>query len=228
MLEMLKNVPLFSELDEEELSAVHRLITFHDVAKKNMVLQEGEAGNSLFIIISGAVKISFYAPDGREVVLSLLEAGAFFGEMALLDGAPRSANASTMEPSRLAQIRRDDFQRLLLQKPKVTLKLLTEIVARFRRTSQVLERISTMDVPQRLYFYLHDFGERFGAQKASGMATVHLPTHQMIADQLSTSRETISRAMSALKKEGILSKTGTPGESKMDMQSLSTLLDSIH
>jgi len=228
MIEILKKIPLFSELDDEEFGLVQKLITFHDVTKKSVVLQEGEEGNSLFVIISGSVKISYYAPDGREVVLSLLAPGDFFGEMALLDNSPRSATASTTAQTRLAQIRRDDFERLLLQKPQVTLKLLKEIVTRFRRTSQVLERISTMDVPQRLYFYLKDFADRHGSPTKSGMVKVLLPTHQMIADQLSTSRETISRAMSSLKKEGILEKTGTPGESQIDMVSLATLLEAIY
>jgi len=227
MNDFLKKIALFSELDDNELASVQKLITYHDVGKKTVVLQEGEDGNSLFIIISGSVKISYYAPDGREVVLSLLEAGAYFGEMSLLDKEPRSATVSTLDDTRLAQIRRADFERLLLQQPTVTLKLLSESVSRLRRTSKVLERISTMDVPHRLYYYLKDFGDRFGKDNANGMVSVHLPTHQMIADQLSTSRETISRAVSALKKEGIIIKSDVPTESKIDMESLETLLQAI-
>lgn len=227
MDQLLKKVPLFSELDDDEIASVSKLITYNDVAKKTIVLQEGEDGNSLFIIISGSVKISYYAPDGREVVLSLLEAGAYFGEMSLLDKQPRSATVITLDHTRLAQIRRADFERLLLQQPKVILKLLSESVSRLRRTSKVLERISTMDVPHRLYYYLKDFGDRFGKDETNGVVTVQLPTHQMIADQLSTSRETISRAVSALKKEGIIIKSDNPGESKVDMDSLETLLQAI-
>jgi len=158
MRDLLRFIPLFSELDEDEIKSIDDLITLHDVAKKTVVLQEGEDGNSLFIIISGSVKISYYAPDGREVVLSLLGEGAYFGEMALLDKKPRSATVSTLDDTRLAQIRRVDFERLMLKQPKVALKLLTETVQRLRRTSQILERISTMDVPHRLYYYLKDFG----------------------------------------------------------------------
>ena len=227
MSDFLKNVSLFSELDEQELASVEKLVTYHDVAKKTVVLQEGEDGNSLFIIISGSVKISYYAPDGREVVLSLLEKGAYFGEMSLLDKEQRSATVSTLDCSLFAQIRRVDFERLLIQQPKVCLKLLSETVGRLRRTSQILERISTMDVPHRLFYYLKDFGDRFGTNPKNGMVTVQLPIHQMIADQLSTSRETISRAISTLKKEGIIVKSDTPGESKLDMQSLETLLEAI-
>jgi CRP/FNR family transcriptional regulator/CRP/FNR family cyclic AMP-dependent transcriptional regulator len=228
MQDILKRVPLFSELDAEELESVHKLITFHDVAKKSVVLQEGEDGSSLFIIIEGSVKISYYAPDGREIVLSVLNEGAYFGEMSLLDKQPRSATVSTLTDAKLAQIRRVDFERLLLKQPKVSLKLLAETVNRLRRTSQLLERVSTLDVPHRLYYYLKDFGDRFGKADADGTVIVKLPTHQMIADQLSTSRETISRAASALKKEGIIVKTDNPGESKMDMEALETLLQAIY
>ncbi len=228
MQDILKHIPLFSELSDDELASVYKLITFHDVAKKTVVLQEGEDGGSLFIIIEGSVKISYYAPDGREIVLSLLESGAYFGEMSLLDKQPRSATVSTLTDSKLAQIRRVDFERLLLQQPKVTLKLLAETVNRLRRTSQLLERVSTMDVPHRLYYYLKDFGDRFGQKCADGTVIVKLPTHQMIADQLSTSRETISRAASALKKEGIIRKTENPGESKMDMEALETMLQAMY
>jgi CRP/FNR family transcriptional regulator/CRP/FNR family cyclic AMP-dependent transcriptional regulator len=228
MQDILKHVPLFSELDTDELESVHKLITFHDVVKKSVVLQEGEDGSSLFIIIEGSVKISYYAPDGREIVLSVLKEGAYFGEMSLMDKQPRSATVSTLTDSKLAQIRRVDFERLLLKKPKVSLKLLAETVSRLRRTSQLLERVSTMDVPHRLYYYLKDFGDRFGEADADGAVVVKLPTHQMIADQLSTSRETISRAASALKKEGIIVKTDNPGESKIDMKALETLLQAIY
>ncbi|PCI01528.1 MAG: Crp/Fnr family transcriptional regulator [Zetaproteobacteria bacterium] len=228
MQEILKHIPLFSELDAGELASIYKLITINDVAKKTVVLHEGEEGGSLFIIIEGSVKISYYAPDGREIVLSLLEEGAYFGEMSLLDKQPRSATVSTLTNSKLAQIRSVNFERLLLKQPKVALKLLAETVNRLRRTSQLLERVSTMDVPHRLYFYLKDFGDRFGKVDSDGVIIVKLPTHQMIADQLSTSRETISRAASALKKEGIIGKTDNPGESKIDMDALETLLQAIY
>ncbi|MDQ7005100.1 MAG: Crp/Fnr family transcriptional regulator [Ghiorsea sp.] len=228
MQEILKHIPLFSELNSEELTSVYKLISINDVAKKTVVLHEGEEGGSLFIILDGSVKISYYAPDGREIVLSLLEKGAYFGEMSLLDKEPRSATVSTLTNSKLAQIRSVDFERLLLQQPKVSLKLLAETVNRLRRTSQLLERVSTMDVPHRLYYYLKDFGTRFGSTDATGACIVKLPTHQLIADQLSTSRETISRAASALKKEGILEKTDTPGKSKINMLALETLLQAIY
>ena len=224
---LLKSISLFSELDESELNEVQKLITYHDVPKKSIVLQAGEAGNSLFMLMSGTVKASYYAPDGREVVLSVMTEGAYFGEISLLDKEPRSATVSTLENSRLAQIKRADFERMLLQHPKVALKLLSETASRLRRTNSVLERISTMDVPHRLFYYLKEFADRMGSLDKDGKATVKLPTHQMIADQVSTSRETISRAISTLKKDGIIIKTDKPGVSKLDIESLKTLIQAI-
>ncbi len=225
MLDIFKKVPLFAEFNDDEINAIIALATTHNIHKNNVIVQEGDDGNSMFILLQGSVKISFYAPDGREVILSLLETGAFFGEMSLLDKQPRSATVTTLEPSKIAQIRRSDFERLLLKNPTLSIKLLAEVVSRLRRTSIILERISTMDVPHRLYSYLQDYCGRFGKETAQGMR-IKLPTHQLIADQLSTSRETISRAVSALKKEGIIT-AATGREVYVDIDAIEDLLFAI-
>ncbi|MDX8395108.1 MAG: Crp/Fnr family transcriptional regulator [Mariprofundaceae bacterium] len=228
MKELFKKVPLFSELDDGELDSVIELVTTHHVNKKSIVVQEGDDGNSFFIILKGSVKISYYAPEGREVVLSLLEEGAFFGEISLLDKQPRSATVSTLEDSQLAQIRRNDFENMLLTQPRIAVKLLSEVVHRLRRTSQILERVSTMDVPHRLYDFLYDYCKRFGETGKQGSCNIKLPTHQLIADQLSTSRETISRAVSALKKECIITSSDEQGKVSVDTDALETLIHAIY
>jgi len=227
MIDILRKIPLFTELTEDELQAVGGLITRQDIQKKNIVVQEGEPGEALYIILEGSVKISSYSADGREVVLSLLGKGAFFGEMSLLDKQPRSATVTTMEYAKFAQVRRADLEPLLLKQPGIALKLLAEVVSRLRRTSQVLERISSMDVPHRLYAYLTDHCQRFGQRKDDQWYTTVLPTHQLLADQLSTSRETVSRAISALKKEGILVQGEGRGQMRVDVQALETLLEAF-
>ncbi len=225
MLDIFKKVPLFSEFDEGEIHAIITLATTHNIHKNNVIVQEGDDGNSMFILLQGSVKISFYAPDGREVILSLLETGDFFGEMSLLDKQPRSATVTTLEASKVAQIRRSDFERLLLKNPALSLKLLAEVVSRLRRTSILLERVSTMDVPHRLYSYLQDYCGRFGKETPQGIK-IKLPTHQLIADQLSTSRETISRAVSALKQENIIT-AATGREVYVDIDAIEDLLFAI-
>ncbi len=225
MRELLRGIPLFAELDDGELDAIASLVKVRAYPRNMLVVQEGDSGHSMFIIIGGSVKVSSYAPDGREVVLSILEQGDFFGEMALLDEAPRSATVTTMEDSELGQIRRPDFERLMLDMPRITRKLLAEMVGRLRRTSAVLERVSTMDVPQRLYNYLRDYCERRGIRALDGCYEVRLPTHQLVADQLSTSRETVSRAISALKKEGVIQPLQGRGRVRVNMAALESLLE---
>lgn len=228
MRNLIRKVPMFSELNDQEIDAIVALVSTRNVPRKSIVVQEGDVGDSLFIILKGSVKISSYTAEGKEVVLSLLGEGGVFGEMSLLDRQPRSATVSTMEDSSLAQIRRPDFERLLLERPAIALKLLSELVSRLRRTTQVLERISTMDVPHRLYNYILDFCLRYGQSNNEGTtAQVRLPTHQLMADQLSTSRETISRAISTLKKEGIIISIQGRSLVKIDMQALETLAEAM-
>ncbi len=225
MIDMLKKVPLFSELNEQELVSVAALASSIDILKKNIVVQEFDPGDSMYVILDGEVKVSTYSVDGREVVLALLGKGSFFGEMSLLDEQPRSANVTTMQDSKFANIRRRDLVQLLMEQPGIALKLLTEIAARLRKTSRMLERISSMDVPHRLYAYLVDHCQRFSQPNHDGRYSTVLPTHQLLADQLSTSRETISRAVSQLKKDGILVQCEGRGKMLVDVEKLEEILD---
>jgi len=225
MVDLLKKVPLFSELNESELESIAALASSIEIPKKNIVVQEFEPGDSMYVILEGEVKVSTYSIDGREVVLALLGKGSFFGEMSLLDEEPRSANVTTMVDSKFANIRRCELVSLLLEQPAISLKLLTEIASRLRKTSRVLERISSMDVPHRLYAYLVDHCQRFSQQDHDGWCTTVLPTHQLLADQLSTSRETISRAISQLKKDGILVQREGRGQMRIDVETLEDMLD---
>jgi len=225
MIDMLRKVPLFSELNEQELGAIAALTSSIEIRNKSIVVQEFDPGDSMYIILDGEVKVSTYSVDGREVVLALLGKGSFFGEMSLLDEQPRSANVSTMQDSKFANIRRPNLVQLLMEQPGIALKLLTELAARLRKTSRMLERISSMDVPHRLYAYLVDHCRRFSQPNHDNYYSTVLPTHQLLADQLSTSRETISRAISQLKKDGILVQCEGRGKMRVDVAKLEDMLD---
>jgi len=227
MIHALKKVPLFSDLNEAELASVSALASCIEMQKNNIVVQELDPGNSLYIILSGEVKVSTYSADGREVVLALLGKGSFFGEMSVLDEEPRSANVTTMRDCTLANIRRKDLVTLLLKQPGIALKLLTETASRLRKTSNMLKRISSMDVPHRLYAHLLDHCQRFSQQHHNGWHITALPTHQLLADQLSTSRETISRIISRLKKEGIIKQGEERGKIHIHIDALEDLLDKL-
>ncbi|MDQ6961841.1 MAG: Crp/Fnr family transcriptional regulator [Mariprofundaceae bacterium] len=223
LINILQQASLFSELNLHELQSIAAILKIKREPKQTLIVEEGEKGDRLFIILKGSVKVSYYTKDGREVILSILEQGEMFGELSLLDEQPRSATVSTLESTELAMIRRADFQKLMLENSHIMLKIMNEIVSRLRRTSQVLERISTMDVPHRLYVYLLDRCKDAGIQNKTGLCVIKIPTHQIIADQLSTSRETISRAISSLKNKKVLIAEKKRGEIAVDIISLETL-----
>jgi len=227
MKKYLKRIPLFSDLSDEDLESIVQLTVVSRIPKKCIVVQEGEIGDSMYVILLGSVKIVYYTPDGREVVLSILENGDFFGEMSLLDQEPRSATVMTMEDSEFAYIRHSDFKHLMAGNPKLTMALLGEVVKRLRRTSHILERVSTMDVSHRLYDYLCYFCQSHGILSEQGQYMVKLPTHRLIADQLSTSRETISRAISSLKKKGIISPIHGRRAVNVDTNAMESLLEAL-
>jgi len=227
MKKYLKCIPLFSDLSDEDLESIAQLAVVSRIPKKYIVVQEGEIGDSMYVILLGSVKIVYYTPDGREVILSILESGDFFGEMSLLDQEPRSATVMTLENSEFAYIRHSDFEHLMAGNPKLTIALLNEVVKRLRRTSHILERVSTMDVPHRLYDYLCYFCQSHGSLSKQGQYIVSLPTHRLIADQLSTSRETISRAISALKKKGIISPIHGRRAVNVDTNAMESLLEGL-
>lgn len=227
MHNILRKIPLFSDLDKEELDAVVSIASSHHYPSRSVIVQEGDNSSSLFVILSGQVKISYYAEDGREVVLSLMSEGSFFGELSLIDRRPRSATVTTLSKSTLAQIRRQEFEQLVLKKPKISLKLLLELAERLRRTNLLLERISTMDVPHRLYHYINDMCACVGRDPGATHVQLKLPTHQLISDQLSTSRETISRAISQLKKDAVITPVAGCSDVRVDLDALEALLFSI-
>jgi len=233
MIAHLRKVPLFSGLSDENLLSIAKLGHIDVVPPNTMVLQEGDQGSSLFIILEGEVKICYYAPDGREVILSILEEGQFFGEMALLACLNRSATVITLKTSRLAQIRCQDFKELLRQHADIAVSMLSEVTDRLRRTSQLLERISTMNVPGRLYMLILDQCLRtqklLHSSNSEAFPVIELPIHQVLADQVATSRETVSRALSGLKKNAILEPVeGKNNFFKVDVRALETLTQTMN
>lgn len=227
LIPLLRNVNLFSEMDEGELDAIARIVTVSKVKPTQLIFQEGDPGGKFYLILRGKVKVVHYTPSGREQILSFLGKGDFFGEMALLDDHPRSATVVALEETELAQILHTDFMALLEREPGLTLKLLKELVRRLRLTSNLLVKIGTLDVPHRLCHYLYEYGKLHGRQEDDGSCTVRLPTHQTIADHLSTTRETISRAIGTLRKDGIIKPLDRKGCVRLDMDGLKNLLCSF-
>lgn len=136
--ETLRSVPLFASLDDGATEALLKLLTTHEVPAETVLFRHGETGDSMYLILDGRVRISVCDTEGKNISLADLARGDFFGEMALLDGNPRSADAITVDKSKLAVLERDHFLSFVRINPDVGLKMLSAIADRLRRTDNLL------------------------------------------------------------------------------------------
>src|SRR5437868_10459123 len=134
----LRSVPLFASLDSKATAELGEYLTIHDYPKSAMLFRNGDPGDAMYLIDVGKVRISVTDADGHAVTLAELGPGDFFGEMSMLDGPGRSANATATENARLAQLTLDDLISFMRSDPRVTLELLPALTGRLRRTDDLL------------------------------------------------------------------------------------------
>jgi CRP-like cAMP-binding protein len=147
---VLNQVPLFAQVGPEELAELAGRLRLRRYRRGETVFMQGDPGTNLCIVRTGHVKLSLSSPEGREMIIDLLGPDDVFGELALLDGEPRSADAVATEPSQLLLLDRDEFIRFLLERPQVAVDLLSILSRRLRRDAQLLQDATFLDVPGRL------------------------------------------------------------------------------
>jgi uncharacterized membrane protein len=137
-LEALRSVPLFASLDDDAARDLRSLLSERDVPQNTRLFRQGDMGDAMYLIESGRVRISIRDEDKQEVTLAELAQGDFFGEMSIIDGRNRSADAKVIEDSRLAVLSRDAFLTFVRKKPDVALEMLSALTDRLRRTDELL------------------------------------------------------------------------------------------
>ena len=197
--DFLATIPLFSGLPPEELERFAELTRERSYPKGSVILFQDDPGDSLFVLRDGRVKVVLIGEDGREVILGVLEPGAHFGELALIDDQPRSAHVIAMEDAQLLVLRREDFRRRVEANPTVAWALLTELSRRLRRADVKIGGLVLLDVPGRIARLLLDLADETGSEQ------IEKPlTHQTIAQMIGASRETVSRAMKEFQDAGLI------------------------
>lgn len=137
-LEALRSVPLFASLDDPSATELRDLLTTKNVLTGTQLFHKGDSGDAMYLVESGKVRISIRDADGKEVTLADLAQGDFFGEMALIDGRSRSADAWVTDDARFAILSRNDFITFVRSNPDVALKMLSALTDRLRRTDELL------------------------------------------------------------------------------------------
>ena len=145
-IDTLRHVPLFESLDDEAARHLCQLLQSIDCKAKTYLFRAGDEGDAIYLIEGGKVRISVQTTDGRDMTLTELGRGDFFGEMALLDGQRRSADAIVAEDARLAVLSREHFLSFVRSSPDVALELLTALANRLRHTDELLRRSATRNV----------------------------------------------------------------------------------
>jgi CRP/FNR family cyclic AMP-dependent transcriptional regulator len=199
LTESLQRVPLFAHLSEEEVGAIAEVTREKLYPRGSVIVFEDDPGDAMYVVATGQVKVVLTGDDGREVILSVLGEGDFFGEMALIDDLPRSAHVIAMEDSRLIVLYRDDFHRCLERAPRVALGLLRALSRRLRTADYKIGGLVLLDVPGRIARLLIEL-----ADQGDGSTISRSITHNTIAQMVGSSRETVSRTIRDLADRGFI------------------------
>jgi len=193
-LSVLRKHPIFADLDPEALDQLCRYAKHTTVKRGATIAAKGDPGNNLFAVITGTVKISSSSPDGRNAILNLIGPGEIFGEIAVLDGAPRSADATANTNCELYIIDRRDFLPFVKSQPALAMKFIELLCARLRWTSQQVEQVILQDLPGRLASALLGLTEERKFDSGSGTLAI---TQQEISEMVGMTRESINKQLRA-------------------------------
>jgi CRP/FNR family transcriptional regulator, cyclic AMP receptor protein len=202
--EVLAKVPLFSGLPDEERERLGALLRSRRYARGEVIFLEGDRGTALCLIAEGRIRIQLTGADGREVVINVYGPGEIFGEMALLDGEPRSADAIAQDASRVFWLQRDDFAAYLDRHPRAAMTMMASLSRRIRHTTRVVQDATFRDVPSRLARVLLDQAAKNGQAVEGGVRIESRSTQGELAGMVGASRETVNRALRGFEQRGLI------------------------
>lgn len=208
IIRLLKKVPLFSKMTDMEVGQVADQCIHRTCHKEQVILVEEETGQTLFILLRGIVKITRTSDEGREVIITILKSGDFFGELSVLDGKGRSATVVAMEESELLTLRRNEFLLLLERFPQIAVEMLKVLADRIRRNDIMIEKLTLQDAVGRVGSTLIHVAEQTGYMRGDSMIVPKLPVQQDLANMAGTARETISRVMAVFEAKKLIEREG--------------------
>ena len=195
---MLEQIPLFATLPPDALSHLERHTRRQRYARETFLMGVGERADAMYLILSGSVKVFLSDADGKEVRLALLSAGDYAGEMALIDGQPRSASVVTAEESELCVLSKDGFNQCLAEHPDIARHVMVALVQRLRGADRKISSLALLDVYGRIAQLLLELGQPEGNLKVIGERL----SQQEIANRVGASREMVSKIMKDLAQSG--------------------------
>ena len=202
-LDLIRRIPLFSTLTDEEFIPLQDIFVQRAYSKNQVIFLEEETGNYMYLVLSGKVKVSKAGSGGKETILAIHRAGDFFGEMSLLDGKTSPATVSAMEDSKIISVSGVDFHKYLMHNEKVLLQIINVLCSRLRQVWQT-QSLSSSTADAKIRMGLYQLAKRHGIQDAHGTIIDLKITHQELSEMVGTSRETVTRVLTRLREEGII------------------------
>jgi len=202
-VDLIRRVPLFSTLTDEEFSRLEHIFVLRSYRKTQIIFLEEETGSYMYLVLSGKVKVAKAGAGGRETILAIHRAGDFFGEMSLLDGKTAPATVSAMEDAKIISVSGSDFHKYLMHNEKVMLQIINVLCARLRQVWQT-QSMSSSTAEARIRNGILQLARRHGIRDARGTIIDLKITHEELAEMVGTSRETVTRVLARLRKEGII------------------------
>jgi CRP/FNR family transcriptional regulator, cyclic AMP receptor protein len=203
-LELLKRVNAFTRLTNEQLDLLARNVSSQTFERGETIFHQGSVGSTLYIIMTGQVRIYTNSQAGQELTVTIFRNGDFFGEMALLDNRPRAASAVAMCKTTALTLHRAAFLHTINDCPPIAVSILEVLAARIRHSNLMAEQLASLSASQRVVRQLLDLAACYGvADGAAIRIDLHL-TQDDLASLSGTTRETVNRVLASLRDQGLI------------------------
>ncbi|MBV9593578.1 MAG: Crp/Fnr family transcriptional regulator [Actinobacteria bacterium] len=204
MDDALRKAGLFQGVDPDDIEALGGEFEISEISRGQVLFHEGEPGDSLYIVLSGKVKLGRRASDGRENLVAVMGPSDQFGELSLFDPGPRTATAVVVTDGRVARLPKSALQKWVQERPQIAMQLLRVVARRLRRTNTMLADLIFVDVPGRVAKQLLQLAQRFGSVEAGQLRVTHDLTQEELAQLVGASRETVNKALADFAARGWL------------------------
>ncbi len=208
LISFLRDIPLFTELEEEDLEHVATHCRMQECGKGHLLFHEGDPYRGMYVVVRGGVKVFRLSPDGRETILHILFPPQTLAEIPMFAGADYPAHAECLADSRVLFIEKEGFLGLLRENPDLALRMLAGLSRRLRTLATQLEDITAHDVRTRVVHYLlEEFRRQHHPDRALPLITLPI-SKSLLAAHIGTTLETLSRTMRKLEEEGLITMKG--------------------
>lgn len=203
MTDTLADIRLLTELSGDEVDVIEKNCRWKTYGASEQIIDQHSDSRDIFFVAEGRVRVVNYSLSGREITFDDLEPGSHFGELAAIDGLPRSASVMSLSETRIASLPAEQFQNVILQHPNIALKLMKHLAHLVRTSTSRIMELSTLGANNRIHADLLRMARKITTDDLTASISP-IPVHSDVASRVSTTRETVARVMNDLARKGVV------------------------